>query len=211
MTWGEHQMLASGQSSGAVQAPRATASADDRPWRLITALPTELVPRSAVGPSIRDPCPRNRCRVIPGGIHGLLRSARRAPATRRRRQDSRPSRRFRVPRAAPPAHRPGQGRGRPAGQRRPPGRPGRHRQGPQQVGPGQGRRRRQAGRLRRQADRRADQRDAKLAAGQADEAEADAADAIEFAAWTVDHARLAVLDAIDARASADDLASSTAT
>jgi len=55
-------------------------------------------------------------------------------------------------------------------------------------------------------DRRADQRDAKLAARQADGAEADAADAIEFAAWTVDHARLAVLDAIDARVYADELA-----
>jgi DNA repair exonuclease SbcCD ATPase subunit len=57
-------------------------------------------------------------------------------------------------------------------------------------------------------DRRADQRDAKVAARQADGAEADAADAIEFAAWTVDHARLAVLDAIDARVYADDLARS---
>jgi hypothetical protein len=56
-------------------------------------------------------------------------------------------------------------------------------------------------------DRRADQRDVKLAVRQADGAEADAADAIEFAAWTVDHARLAVLDAIDARAYADELAS----
>jgi hypothetical protein len=37
---------------------------------------------------------------------------------------------------------------------------------------------------------------------QADGAEADA---IEFAAWTVDHARLAVLDAIDARVYADEL------
>jgi hypothetical protein len=55
-------------------------------------------------------------------------------------------------------------------------------------------------------DRRADQRDAKVAARQADGAEADAADAIEFAAWTVDHARLAVLDAIDARVYADELA-----
>jgi hypothetical protein len=55
-------------------------------------------------------------------------------------------------------------------------------------------------------DRRADQRDAKLAASQADGAEADAADAIEFAAWTVDHARLAVPDAIDARAYAGELA-----
>jgi hypothetical protein len=54
-------------------------------------------------------------------------------------------------------------------------------------------------------DRRADQRDAELAARQADGAEADAADAIEFAAWTVDHARLAVLDAIDARIYADEL------
>jgi hypothetical protein len=55
-------------------------------------------------------------------------------------------------------------------------------------------------------DRRADQRDAKLAARQADGAEADAADAIEFAAWTVDHAWLAVLDAIDTRIYADELA-----
>jgi HD-GYP domain-containing protein (c-di-GMP phosphodiesterase class II) len=54
-------------------------------------------------------------------------------------------------------------------------------------------------------DRRVDQRDAKVAARQADGAEADAADAIEFAAWTVDHARLAVLDAIDARVYADEL------
>jgi hypothetical protein len=55
-------------------------------------------------------------------------------------------------------------------------------------------------------DRRADQLDAKLAGGQADGAETDAADAIDFAAWTVDNARLAVLDAIDARAYADELA-----
>jgi hypothetical protein len=54
-------------------------------------------------------------------------------------------------------------------------------------------------------DRRADQLDAKLAARQADGAEADAADAIDFAAWTVDNARLAVLDAIDARVYADGL------
>jgi chromosome segregation ATPase len=55
-------------------------------------------------------------------------------------------------------------------------------------------------------DRRADQLDAKVAANQADGAEADAADAIDFAAWTVDNARLAVLDAIDARVYADELA-----
>jgi hypothetical protein len=59
-------------------------------------------------------------------------------------------------------------------------------------------------------DRRTDQRDAKLAARQADGAEADAADAIEFAAWTVDHARLAVLEAIDARVYADELAQQAA-
>ena len=59
--------------------------------------------------------------------------------------------------------------------------------------------------LEAKVDRRADQRDATLAARQADGAEADAADAIEFAAWTVDHARLAVLDAIDARVYADQL------
>ena len=33
--------------------------------------------------------------------------------------------------------------------------------------------------------------------------------AIDYAAWTVDNARLAVLDAIDARAYADELASTT--
>jgi hypothetical protein len=59
-------------------------------------------------------------------------------------------------------------------------------------------------------DRRADQNDAKVAGRQADGAEADAADAIEFAAWTVDHARLAVLDAIDARVYADELAKQAA-
>ena len=40
--------------------------------------------------------------------------------------------------------------------------------------------------------------------------EVDAADAIEFAAWTVDHLRLAVLDAIDARVYADELAKQAA-
>jgi hypothetical protein len=64
-------------------------------------------------------------------------------------------------------------------------------------------------RFEAEMDRRADQQDAKLAARQADGAEADANDALDFAAWTVDHARLAVLDAIDARAYADELASAT--
>jgi hypothetical protein len=48
---------------------------------------------------------------------------------------------------------------------------------------------------------------AKDAQRQAGQAAADAADAIDFAAWTVDNARLAVLDAIDARAYADERAS----
>jgi hypothetical protein len=60
--------------------------------------------------------------------------------------------------------------------------------------------------LEAKMDRRADQLDANVAARQADGAEADAADAIDFAAWTVDNARLAVLDAIDARVYADELA-----
>jgi hypothetical protein len=37
-------------------------------------------------------------------------------------------------------------------------------------------------------------------------AEDDAAAAIDYASWTVDNARLAVLDAIDARVYADELA-----
>ena len=55
-------------------------------------------------------------------------------------------------------------------------------------------------------DRRADQRDAEHAARQADGAEVDPADAIEFAAWTVDHPRLAVLDGVDAWDYTDELA-----
>jgi hypothetical protein len=56
--------------------------------------------------------------------------------------------------------------------------------------------------LQAKMDKWADQLDARIAANQADGAEADAADAIAFAAWTVDNARLAVLDA---RAYADEL------
>jgi hypothetical protein len=84
----------------------------------------------------------------------------------------------------------------------------RHRQGPQHVGPVKADAAAKLDDFDAKLDRRADQRDAKLAVRQADGAEADAADAINFAAWTVDHARLAVLDAIDARADADDLARS---
>src|SRR6266545_2456376 len=52
----------------------------------------------------------------------------------------------------------------------------------------------------------AKQQAAKAAASDADRAEGDAADAIDYAEWTVDNARLAVLDAIDARAYADERA-----
>jgi hypothetical protein len=52
-------------------------------------------------------------------------------------------------------------------------------------------------------DKRNRQIDAKAAATDADLAEADATDAIDYAAWTVDNARLAILDAIDARAYAN--------
>src|SRR6266540_4230997 len=55
-------------------------------------------------------------------------------------------------------------------------------------------------------DKRAQQLDARAAASDADRAEGDAADAIDYAEWTVDNARLAVLDAIDARAYADERA-----
>ncbi len=52
-------------------------------------------------------------------------------------------------------------------------------------------------------DKRTRQIDAGAAATDADMAEADATGAIDYAAWTIDNARLAVLDAIDARAYAN--------
>jgi hypothetical protein len=55
-------------------------------------------------------------------------------------------------------------------------------------------------------DKRADQLDAKAAAKDADWAEEDAADAIDYAVWIVYDAQLAVLDALDARAYADERA-----
>jgi hypothetical protein len=51
--------------------------------------------------------------------------------------------------------------------------------------------------------RQRDQRDVKRAERQAEDAEADASDALDYASWVVDQARLAVLDAIDARTWAD--------
>ena len=58
-------------------------------------------------------------------------------------------------------------------------------------------------------DRRTRQLDAKAAATDADWVEADAADALDYAEWAVDNAQLAMLDAIDARVYADDLAKAT--
>jgi hypothetical protein len=54
-------------------------------------------------------------------------------------------------------------------------------------------------------DRRTLQLDAKGAAKEADWAEADAADALDFADWAVENAELAMLDAIHARTYADQL------
>ena len=51
--------------------------------------------------------------------------------------------------------------------------------------------------------------DAKMAARYADDAEADASEAIDYATWAADNARIAVLDALDARQYADELAAST--
>jgi hypothetical protein len=55
-------------------------------------------------------------------------------------------------------------------------------------------------------DKRNRTMDAKLAAREADWADDDAADAIDFAEWAVGNAELAILDAIDARAYADERA-----
>src|SRR5262245_38736049 len=57
--------------------------------------------------------------------------------------------------------------------------------------------------FKQKADQRANQLDAKVASNDADWAEADAVSAIDYADWAVENARLAVLDAIDARVYAD--------
>jgi hypothetical protein len=60
--------------------------------------------------------------------------------------------------------------------------------------------------IKEKINKRADQVDAKAAATDADWAEQDAADAIDYAVWMVYDAQLAVLDALDARAYADERA-----
>ena len=54
-------------------------------------------------------------------------------------------------------------------------------------------------------DKRARHVDAKVAENDADWAEADAAEALDFADWAVQNAQLAILDAIHARTYADKL------
>jgi hypothetical protein len=51
--------------------------------------------------------------------------------------------------------------------------------------------------------RQREQHDVKRAEWEAENAEADAADALDYASWAVEQAQLAVLDAIDARGWAD--------
>jgi outer membrane murein-binding lipoprotein Lpp len=53
--------------------------------------------------------------------------------------------------------------------------------------------------LRDRIDRQRNDHDVKKAERQAEAAEEDAADALDYALWVVDQAQLAVLDAIDAR------------
>jgi hypothetical protein len=57
-------------------------------------------------------------------------------------------------------------------------------------------------------DKRTRELDADMAADDAAWAEANAADALDYAEWAVDNAQLVMLDAIDARSYADDLARS---
>ena len=60
--------------------------------------------------------------------------------------------------------------------------------------------------LKAKIEKRGEQRDAKAAARDADWAELDASDAIDYAVYAVYDAQLAVLDALDARAYADERA-----
>jgi molecular chaperone GrpE (heat shock protein) len=60
--------------------------------------------------------------------------------------------------------------------------------------------------IRAKIDKRSDERDAKSAAKDADRAERDAVDAIDYAVVAFYSAQLAVLDALDARAYADERA-----
>ena len=63
--------------------------------------------------------------------------------------------------------------------------------------------------LHDRVDRKRDEHDVKEAARDADVAEQDAADALDYASWAVDQAQLAVLDAVDARTWADERAAAS--
>ena len=65
------------------------------------------------------------------------------------------------------------------------------------------------GDVKARIDKRNREMDAGVAADDADWAEADAVEAINYAAWTLDNARVSMLDAIDARAYATTRASET--
>jgi hypothetical protein len=56
------------------------------------------------------------------------------------------------------------------------------------------------GDVKARIDKRNREMDANMAADDADWAETDAVEAIDYAAWTLDNARVSMLDAIDARA-----------
>ena len=58
------------------------------------------------------------------------------------------------------------------------------------------------GDVKARMDKRNREMDANMAADDAEWAEADAVEAIDYAAWTLDNARVSILDAIDARANA---------
>lgn len=64
--------------------------------------------------------------------------------------------------------------------------------------------------IKAKIDKRTRELDAKSAAKEADWAEGDALAALDYAGWTLSSARLAVLDAIDARAYADERAKDAA-
>jgi hypothetical protein len=63
--------------------------------------------------------------------------------------------------------------------------------------------------LQGRIDRQREQRDVKAAENDAEWAEENAADALDYASWAVDQAEVAVLDAADARAWADARASAS--
>jgi hypothetical protein len=63
------------------------------------------------------------------------------------------------------------------------------------------------GEVKARIDKRNREMDAGMAANDADWAETDAVEAIDYAAWTLDNARVSMLDAIDARAYANAQAS----